>query len=71
MQKDEVCFSDRSRRWDRKRKGEGDMNNNSCLINIKSKLKILTGSEKKVGNYVLEQVIRKARRVVFFAFLMI
>ena len=30
------------------------MNNNSCLINIKSKLKILTGSEKKVGNYVLE-----------------
>ncbi len=47
------------------------MNNNSCLLNIKSKLKILTGSEKKVGNYVLEQVIRKARRVVFFAFLMI
>ena len=30
------------------------MNNNSCLLNIKSKLKILTGSEKKVGNYVLE-----------------
>lgn len=54
MQKDEVCFSGRSRRWDGKRKGEGDMNNNSCLINIKSKLKILTGSEKKVGNYVLE-----------------
>lgn len=23
------------------------MNNNSCLLNIKSKLKILTGSEKK------------------------
>ncbi len=45
------------------------MNNNSCLINIKSKLKILT--RKKVGNYVLEQVIRKARGVVFFAFLMI
>ena len=54
MQKDEVCFSGRSRRWDGKRKGEGDRNNNSCLINIKSKLKILTGSEKKVGNYVLE-----------------
>ena len=68
MQKDEVCFSNRSRRWDGKRKGEGDMNNNSCLLNIKSKLKILTGSEKKVGNYVLEQVIRKARRVVFLRF---
>ena len=30
------------------------MNGNSCLINIKSKLKILTGSEKKVGNYILD-----------------
>lgn len=30
------------------------MNKSSCLVNIQSKLKLLTGSEKKVANYVLE-----------------
>lgn len=30
------------------------MKSNSCLMNIKSKLKVLTDSEKKVGNYILD-----------------
>lgn len=30
------------------------MKSNSCLMNIKGKLKVLTDSEKKVGNYILD-----------------
>ena len=30
------------------------MNHVSCLVNIQSKIKLLTGSEKKVADYVLE-----------------
>ena len=29
------------------------MNRTSCVMNIKSKMKTLTGSEKKVANYIL------------------
>jgi len=30
------------------------MNHVSCLVSIQSKIKLLTGSEKKVADYVLE-----------------
>lgn len=34
------------------------MNRTSCIVNIQSKMKVLTGSEKKVAEYVLKNYMR-------------